>query len=330
MTERLDIPAIAARLAERMPEWTRHLAGEPNRALSGRDEWRYGGKGSLSVIVAGPKRGQWFDHEAGRGGDALGLAAHLHRTAMREAFRGALAWLGEAPHHRSAAALQRPVAPPEAPRGACDAADLRKRWSVNLGRAIWREAMAPAGTLAEAYLASRGLTLPADAPLRFHPCAWRNSDNGAPGPAMVALMTMPETGEPCGAHVTYLRADGGGKADGAKPKIMLGAAGVIRLVPDEEVTTGLGLAEGIETALAVMQRTGWAPVWAATSAGAIDRFPVLPGIEALTIFADADGAGINAARACGRRWAEAGREARLLAPPAGDWDDTLPRAPEAA
>ena len=38
------------------------------------------------------------------------------------------------------------------------------------------------------------------------------------------------------------------------------------------MTAGLGLAEGIETALAVMQRAGWSPVWAATSAGAMDRF----------------------------------------------------------
>jgi hypothetical protein len=79
---------------------------------------------------------------------------------------------------------------------------------------------------------------------------------------------------------------------------MLGGAGVIRLVPEEDVATGLGLAEGIETALAVMQRAGWSPVWAANSAGAMDRFPVLPGIESLTIFADADGAGIKAARGC--------------------------------
>ncbi|MBD0276220.1 MAG: toprim domain-containing protein, partial [Acetobacteraceae bacterium] len=67
------------------------------------------------------------------------------------------------------------------------------------------------------------------------------------------------------------------------------------------------------------------PVWAAGSAGGIRNFPVLPGIEALTIFADQDGAGIGAARECGRRWAEAGREARLLAPPEGDWDNALPR-----
>lgn len=103
--------------------------------------------------------------------------------------------------------------------------------------------------------------------------------------------------------------------------MMAGHAGVIRLSPDVEVTGGLGLAEGIETALSVVQGFGWRPVWAAASAGAIARFPVLPSIEALTIFADPDGAGLRAAEECAGRWRAAGREARTVAPPAGDWND---------
>ncbi|MGH9549628.1 MAG: toprim domain-containing protein, partial [Terriglobales bacterium] len=77
--------------------------------------------------------------------------------------------------------------------------------------------------------------------------------------------------------------------------------GVVRLSPDEDIALGLGIAEGIEDALAVLI-SGWAPGWAATCAGAIERFPVLPGIEALTIFADNDKAGIAAAKACAERW----------------------------
>jgi hypothetical protein len=37
------------------------------------------------------------------------------------------------------------------------------------------------------------------------------------------------------------------------------------------------------------------------SAGAIRTFPVQPGVEALTIFADHDPAGMDAAKACGAR-----------------------------
>jgi hypothetical protein len=52
---------------------------------------------------------------------------------------------------------------------------------------LWREATSARATPVEAYLASRGLLLPQEAPIRFHPMAWRNRDNGLPGPAMVAL-----------------------------------------------------------------------------------------------------------------------------------------------
>jgi len=143
---------------------------------------------------------------------------------------------------------------------------------------------------------------------------------------MVALMTDPITDTPCGVHRTYLRPDGAGKALVTPAKMMLGAAGVVRLVPDEDIGLGLGLAEGIETSLAIMQHAEWSPVWAGCSAGAIARFPVLPGIESLTIFADADdkGAGLTAARTCAERWRAAGREVTIQRPPAGtDWHDAI-------
>jgi putative DNA primase/helicase len=122
--------------------------------------------------------------------------------------------------------------------------------------------------------------------------------------AVVALMTDPESNQPCGIHRTFLYPDGS-----KRERKMLGKQGVVRLSPDEEVTQGLGIAEGIEDGLAVLL-SGWAPVWAATSSGAIERFPVLAGIESLTVFADADEAGIKAAHRCTERWAAAGREAR--------------------
>ncbi len=313
-----SIATVNTMLAARMGDLARDLAGDP--ASRGRDEWRYGRRGSLSVMVAGAKRGMWSDHEAGCGGDPLGLVAHLRRCPMAEAFRWALVWLGEdaANDYRPAAAPA--VAPPEAPREASPPASLDLAWSM------WGEAM-PAdtpGSLVPVYLASRGLALPdARGVLRFHPRAWRNRANGPHGPAMVAEMTDPATNEWTGTHVTYLRPGGVEKADGPSCKIMLGRVGCIRLVEDAEVTMGLGIAEGIETSLAVMQGFDWRPVWAATSAGAIRRFPVLPGIGALTIFADTDGAGINAAHACAARWTEAGRGARIYTPPAGDFNDMI-------
>jgi hypothetical protein len=134
---------------------------------------------------------------------------------------------------------------------------------------------------------------------------------------MVALMTDPITGQPCGVHRTFLTPDGAGKALDANgnAKMMLGAAGVVRLVPDENVTLGLGIAEGIETGLKVMQRRHWRPVWAAGSAGGIAGFPVIAGLECLTVFADSDdgGASVRAAQRCLERWHADNREGQVVA-----------------
>jgi hypothetical protein len=55
---------------------------------------------------------------------------------------------------------------------------------------------------------------------------------------------------------------------------------------------------------------GFAPAWALGSAGGIRTFPVLSGIEALTILAETDDSGANehAIRKCFSRWSAAGRE----------------------
>jgi CHC2 zinc finger/Toprim domain len=202
-----------------------------------------------------------------------------------------------------------------------DDAEASRR-SEDAARRIWLEAIEPRGTLVEQYLQHRGVSLPDAAVIRFHPNCPRIS--GAL-PAMVALMTDPATGEPRGVHRTFLLSDGTGKAAVAKPKMMLGPAGVIRLVDLEEIGVGLGLAEGIETALTVMQRIGWGPVWAATSAGAIRSFPVLRATT-LNIFADHDPAGLTAARECAARWAGAGAEGLIHTPPEGeDWADAARR-----
>ena len=168
---------------------------------------------------------------------------------------------------------------------------------------IWARAKPITSTLAETYLAFRGLSYSGDA-LRFYPGAR----------AMIALITDAITGEPIGIHRTFLDRDGN-RTD----KKMLGAAagGVVRLSPDDEVTTSIGIAEGIETALAAPFR----PIWASLSAGGMKSFPVLPGVTSLSIFADQDRAGLEAANACGKRWHEAGREVTMVAPVVGDFAD---------
>jgi hypothetical protein len=129
--------------------------------------------------------------------------------------------------------------------------------------------------------------------LRYHP-----GDQ-----AVIALMTDPVTGAPAGIHRTFLNPDGT-----KLERKMLGRQGVIRLTPDQDVTQGLGIAEGIEKTLAIMIAGRTPPMWCACSASGIKNFPVLSGIETLTIFRDEDEVGINAARECRERWTRVERE----------------------
>ena len=209
----------------------------------------------------------------------------------------------------------------------------------------WNEGVDPAGTMVQVYLRNRGgLIIPKGAPIRFHPRCQRGPHNLSGGPehwpAMLALMTDPITGQPVGLHRTFLQPDGSAKAPvtirGAtvlKPKMIMGTWGVVRLAPDEEIGRALAIAEGIENALTASQTIGWGPVWSAGTQGQIAGFPLLPSIEALTIFADADdsGVGLSAARVCANRWNAAGREALIHVPPEGqDWNDAAQRLPHAS
>jgi hypothetical protein len=306
-----------AELAQHMADTATKLLGQPNLTLSAGDNWRYGRKGSLSVDI---KRGRWFDHEAGMGGGVLALIRYMTGTDNRGAFN----FLGLEPEPGASYSM----APQRVQRAVSDdkrdsSIQISREKRIALALRLWEAAIDPAGTLVETYLASRRLHLPDDEPkrvIRFHPaCPFGGN---AVHPCMVALFRDIVTGEPCGIHRTALTTDGG-KID----KKMLGRAGgaAIMLSKSAEVTHGLGIAEGIETALSVLN-TGWAPVWAIGSAGCIAAFPILDGLDALTVFADADEAGLEAARAVARRYSDHGRDGYVQIPPRGDFNDILMEA----
>jgi putative DNA primase/helicase len=209
------------------------------------------------------------------------------------------------------------------PADAPNDADRRSALALRL----WNEARDSRVTVVADYLASRGLTLPDDIAgevIRFHPAL---KFNGAPVGGMLALFRDVRTNEPCGIHRTFLdRA--GNKLD----RKMLGRArdAAIKLDADETVTLGLHIGEGIETCLTAWL-TGFRPVWALGSAGAIAAFPVLAGIEAITVLGEVGDGGTNhrAAQTCAARWIEAGREALIVVPQVGGdlndvWREAVP------
>ncbi|CAJ0873909.1 hypothetical protein R77569_02569 [Ralstonia mannitolilytica] len=190
------------------------------------------------------------------------------------------------------------------------------------GSALWSVCQ-PLSGVAVAYLEGRRCVIPpVDGDLRFHPAL--KHPTGYTGPALVGLITDAVTHQPLSLHRTWIQADGR-KTDVAPPRLLLGGhrkqGGVIRLWPAEAVTAGLGIAEGIETALSLAW--AYAPVWACIDAGNLAAFPVLPGIEALTIGADNDVAGAAAAQGCAYRWAGAAREVYITKQAENDLNDAL-------
>jgi phage/plasmid primase-like uncharacterized protein len=235
------------------------------------------------------------------GGDVIDLVRHLDGVDFKTAIQ------------TITGTERKPIIPVKPVQAVvlCDEAD-----NTALALKIWADASPIQGTPAEKYLRlHRGLEPPAgDDVLRFHrSCPWGNSKQAC----MIALYRDIVTNEPKAISRTAIN------ADGIKIKrLSLGPVGgcAIKLDPDENVEYGLHIGEGIETVLAGRQ-LGFRPAWALGSAGAIKAFPVLAGIESLTILADNDTAdrngrqaGQEAALACARRWHGAGREVHRITP----------------
>jgi Toprim domain len=146
--------------------------------------------------------------------------------------------------------------------------------------------------------------------------------NGKRLGAIIAVMTDVITAAPTGAIArTYIHE--GHKV--GKAKTLGKPAGIIRLSEDADVLEGLHIAEGLETALDVMAE-GFRPTWSTGSTALMAKFPVLGGIECLTVVADHDlnGAGLRAASEPADRWQTAGRETHVFQRETpGDFNDAF-------
>ena len=189
------------------------------------------------------------------------------------------------------------------------------------GWAIWNQSSPVGGTAAQ-YLKSRRCTLPPkDGHLRWHPNL--KHPIGYVGPALVALVTNALTGTALSLHRTWITETG--KASVSPPRMQLAGhslvSGVIRLWPDDFVTSGLGIAEGIETALSLAH--GYQPVWSVIDANHMASMPVIRSVEVLMIAKDNDSAGRKAAIACAKRWSAAGKKVLITTQAANDMNDVL-------
>ena len=175
------------------------------------------------------------------------------------------------------------------------------------------------------YLRSRGIRLIPPV-LRFAEQAPHRL--GVRVPAMLAPIVDVD-GEQIGVHLTYLRRDGGGKAEVTKEyqRECRGAVrgGAIRLIPFEP-DVELVLAEGLETSLAASELFGL-PCWSAVYAGGLCSLVLPPEVRRIVIAADNDASGVGQRNALAAydRWTAEGRSVRIVAPPVvgDDFNDVL-------
>jgi hypothetical protein len=303
--------------------------------------------GSFEVDLLGAVRGRWYRHSQAVGGWMLELFAYLSSgeqttSVTRETFDAARQWLGlPSPFGAGQAvdpaevAKRRAAAEAEAAARAAAhekaAAEHRIYVAKRQAKArdIWRAAGPAAGTLVETYLAARGLSGVLIPPtIRFHPAlrftvvdVTLYRDTGKTkrtfrevhrGPAMVAGYsdgTAPRGGLK-GVHVTWLAADGSGKAvitdpktgEVRNPRSMIGPSkgGHVRLSPPAK---HIAVGEGIESALSIQHCAGL-PTFAALSLGNLGA-PLPAVVESVTLCFDNDERDEKAAEKAKRKAAEA-------------------------
>jgi DNA primase len=187
--------------------------------------------------------------------------------------------------------------------------------------ALWNAAVPAQGSIAEAYLRSRGITVELPDSVRF---AHLPLGQHVPMPALVAAVSTLD-GQVAGIQRTFLSADPIGKAQlrGGKAKFSLGRVrgGAIRLGP---VSRSMLVTEGLEDGLSLLQTLG-RPVWVAAGAGMLPAMRLPELVEAVIIGADDDHAGEAAAQKAAIAFAEQGKRVRIMRPRRGckDFNDQL-------
>jgi hypothetical protein len=189
-------------------------------------------------------------------------------------------------------------------------------------RRLWQSASAISDSPVERYLAQRGLQRASDQfrYLERTPLGPRGAVEFLP--AMLAAVTT-DIGV-IAVHRTFLDVANGKLAGFERPKRALGSLGfgAVRVAPP--VQGRLGLAEGIESALAAMQLFG-IPCWATLGNERFGLVSIPESVRELFLFIDNDAGGAHAEERALKAYAAPDRviHSRAPASPGFDWNDEL-------
>ncbi|RWA57793.1 toprim domain-containing protein [Mesorhizobium sp.] len=269
----------------------------------------------LNGNAKGPA-GKWVDEQNGEHGDLLDV--------IRESC-GLIEFRDVADEARRFLAMPRPQArDPGAQRQ-----PAAIRGSPEAVRRLFGMSQPIAGTLAERYLAGRGIPLTVgERALRFHPgCYYRDLVTGATQthPALIAAVTN-LNGQITGLQRTWLDPSGHGKAQLTDPRRSLGdllGNGIWLGLESGAPVPVIAAGEGFETMASLRTVMPALPVAAATSANHLAGLSFPAGCRRLYIAADADAAGRHGIERLSLRAGESGILALVLRPQLGDFNDDL-------
>lgn len=199
--------------------------------------------------------------------------------------------------------------------------------AIDEARTVWRKALPAAGTPAEAYARSRGITAPLPPSIRFaRTPAWRDRETGEVGPDLPALVgaVIGAGGRLVGIQRIFLRDGGRAKASMRRPKLSLGRVkgGALRLGPAAEEIL---ICEGPEDGLTLAQEMPGRSVWVALGTAMMPEMHLPAQVRRVVLAGDNDKAGRAAIERAGKAMEDAGLSVRLIFPQAGfkDFNDQL-------
>jgi putative DNA primase/helicase len=247
--------------------------------------------------------GRWICNQCGHG-SGFDLLRMVKGWEFKQACREIEAIVGEVP----ASGMPPSISPD----------DIRKR----LRATFMASKRAEPDDVVHRYLAARGLT-PSPFPHALRTCQALRCD-GTDLPAMLAVVSD-AAGKPATLHRTFLAPDGSAKANVKGPRrLMPGSVPKGAAIRLGEHTGRLGVAEGIETALAASALFGL-PVWSTINSAMLSTWEPPEDVTEIVVFGDHDPkfGGHAAAYALAHRLACSGITLSVEIPPEGDWNDAL-------
>lgn len=240
----------------------RFLGGKhgPCPICGGKDRFRFDDKNG---------RGTWICNQCGAG-DGYQLLQNVHGWPFAHAFREVLSVSGF---------VEQAEIQPEKNDGAKKMAAIKRLWDealpVESGDPVWK------------YLHRRTGIDRVHHTIRHYPALpYHEAGAVTYHPALVAIITYPD-GKAAGMHRIYLTSDGSKAAVSTPKKLMPSKPLQTASVKLSAVTDTVGIAEGIETALAASVRFG-VPVWSCISSGLMESWKPPSGIRRVVVFGDND------------------------------------------